>query len=277
MKAAAVIIALWTAQAQTITNCGGADDILSNAVITMTPDPPQPGQPFTLEVSGTTTKQMAKGHIGVDLTIKVLGGIVKIPIQTGSSFEVAPGYPATDVSFKFGPLTVPSLPAALGKIGVKGQVDVSDDAGARITCVGIDGSFGVSSKEEQEEVPPAAVGLAGWSFCGQDSDHLKNPTITQNNPGITFTGTLDEDVASGAAVVDMTIGIVGISVPVQLEVPFALSPAVPTGDLMIKLTPDSVTPIDLPVTVLGSVKVNDGNGEEIACVGADSILEEVQV
>lgn len=277
MKAAAVTIALWTAHAQTITSCGGADDILSNPVFTLTPDPPQPGQPLTIEFSGTTTKQVVKGHSAVDLKISLLGGIVKVPVQTGATFEVAPGFQATDSSFKFGPFTVPEMPAAMGKVAVSGQVEVSDDGGKRVMCVAIDGTFGESGKEE--DAAPAEVGLADWSGCGQDSDHLKNPTVTQDDTSFTFTGTLDEDVDSGAAVVDLTVGILSTSVPVQLEVPFALSPAFPAGDLMLKLTQDSAAPVtnDVPVTVTGSVKVNDGKGEEISCVASDPSVMEVQV
>lgn len=275
MKSIAAVIALLALRqgmAFSITNCGDAGDIFSNGEFTVSETP------FSLTATGTMTKAVTQGSLSTDLTVEALGGLVKLPLQGSSTFTFAPGVPAKDITFSLGPFDMPAI-MSLAKI--TGQIVVSDEVGARVACVALDGSLQESVPEETQESVPTR--LTGLMSCGEDSDHFKNPVISNDGQTLLFSGSLDEEVGAGKAMVDMSVVIMGTAEPFQVEVPFEVTPAMPQGDVQLTWTSDKQSPFieGLPplVQVEGNVKIQDGNSEQVSCfaVGSDEEIASVQV
>jgi hypothetical protein len=259
MKGALLIACLiGTCAAQSVKSCGKAGDLLSNAVFSVSPDPIQKGAPLTITATGTWTTAFTDGNINVDLNIKALG-IINEPVKVTSPFTFSPGFVAGDSKIVIGPFTPPKVP---GTTTVSGTITGTDASGKSAFCVALD----LDASQPPEAVYPIEAGPVA-SNCGKDTDHLKNIKVTQAGGVTTITGTQDEAIASGSVPVDLSVKVSFIKIPVNMNIPFTVSPAMPAGDIKVSVGPSSSgTASNINVDVEGTVKINDGNSEEIACV-----------
>merc|ERR1711934_830984 len=105
------------------------------------------------------------------------------------------------------------------------------------------------------------------SSCGTSSDHLKNIKVSSAGGVDTLTGTLDEAITAGTVPVDMSVKVSFFKIPIQMNIPFTMSPGIPKGDIKASVGPPSQQANSgINVDVEGTVKVNDGSGGEIACL-----------
>eukprot|EP00003_Mantamonas_plastica_P008405 TRINITY_DN1735_c0_g1_i3.p3 TRINITY_DN1735_c0_g1~~TRINITY_DN1735_c0_g1_i3.p3 ORF type:complete len:155 (+),score=45.07 TRINITY_DN1735_c0_g1_i3:44-466(+) len=117
-----------------------------------------------------------------------------------------------------------------------------------------------------------------WSFCGTSADHLKigsvqiTPDPPQKGANITVaaSGTLDEQVTGGSAVVKLYYSGIKIldhtydlcTLDPQIKCPF------PQGTNTLKVS--EMIPSDAPGGhYTGSVNLNDQNNTEITCIKLD--------
>merc|ERR1711959_216352 len=58
-----------------------------------------------------------------------------------------------------------------------------------------------------------------------------------------------------------------------MTIPLAVSPGAPKGAIKASIGPSSVVlSPDVKATITGTMKVNDGNGEEITCLNVDTVV-----
>merc|ERR1712039_566939 len=83
-------------------------------------------------------------------------------------------------------------------------------------------------------------------------------------------GSLDEDLDKMAVAVDLKIKIPLIKLPtISLDVPVSYSPGIKKGDVKATFGPSALQD-NTVVDVEGTVKVNDGNAEEVVCINITS-------
>ena len=259
---------------QTIKSCGQSGDILSNAVITTDPSPIDKSKPFTITATGTLTSSVDAGNLDVDLNVKALG-IINEPVKANVDFTYSPGIEKGDTKIVIGPLT---LPSAAKSASISGQVKIADSNAAEIACIEFDESSsslrGQSSSEELREMMELISDIEALgdgpvaSNCGTASDHLQNVAVQTDGSTTTVTGTLDENVGNFDIDVDLEIKASFIKVPIKMDVPVSLTPAIPSGDIKASFTSKSggLESPQISVTVNGQVKANDANHEEIGCL-----------
>jgi hypothetical protein len=127
-------------------------------------------------------------------------------------------------------------------------------------------------------LPLLAAG-ASLSSCGTNSDHISGVTVSVSpdpiEKGASFTirfdGTLDEDLSTINANVDLDVSVFGlIKKHVSAGGNVALSPAVPKGALSVTVGPvDLSTSVSGSVDVSGKIELTDGNNEPVACLEVD--------
>jgi hypothetical protein len=61
-----------------------------------------------------------------------------------------------------------------------------------------------------------------------------------------------------------------IKIPVNLNIPISISPAVSKGHLALTFGPSTTPPASAKVTVKGTVKLNDASSSEILCLAIDA-------
>jgi len=267
---AACIVA--ACHAQSVKSCGSSSDVLQNAVFTVSPDPIVKGSPLTITGSGTLSAAVVGGTLAVDINIKALG-IINEPVKLSVPFSLSPGLVAGPSKVVIGPLTLPKIP---GSVELTGTVKGTDAAGKEIFCVALD----VSSISEAEVIamPESAPVVKN---CGSNADHLKNLKTSVAAGVSTVTGTLDEDVSSGIVPVDLVVKVLFFKIPIKLTVPFSISPGIPKGDIKASVGPvatvgaQSMAPSKVTVSVDGTIKVNDANSQEIACISLSASTAEV--
>eukprot|EP00658_Telonema_sp_P-2_P085049 TRINITY_DN9602_c0_g1_i1.p2 TRINITY_DN9602_c0_g1~~TRINITY_DN9602_c0_g1_i1.p2 ORF type:complete len:397 (-),score=144.03 TRINITY_DN9602_c0_g1_i1:264-1454(-) len=255
---ALLLLGLTSATAQSVKSCGAAGDILSNAVFTVSPDPISKDQPLTITATGTLTAAVAGGNFDVDLNIKALG-IINEPVKLTSPFTASPGFAAGPVKVTLGPFTLPKIP---GTSTIAGTIKQTDPSGKPIMCVSL--NLDVLHPPKETVFPEAAPVV---SSCGKDTDHLKNLTMSSSGGVSTLQGVLDETVTTGAINVDMKVKVSFISIPIQTNIPFSFSPGIPAGPVKATVGPSSSSAAsNINIDVEGTVTVNDGNTQEIACL-----------
>lgn len=252
-----------------VESCGAAGDHLSNIKISISPDPIQKAQPFTLAFSGDLDEALEGGTVFADLHVSALGVIKKDISNISTPFTVSPGVTKGPQSFSVGPISLPKdLP---GDAIVKGKVRMTNAKGEPVACLSLD--LTVPALGDKDTVDAVSVVAPKTSGCGDKaSDHLKNMKIDKSADNVTtITGDLDEALTKMSVVADLKVKISFFNIPVQLTIPISYSPGIPQGSLKITGGPVNNPALqDLQVAgapeISGTVKFNDGNSEEVACV-----------
>jgi len=259
------------AASQSVASCGAAGDHFSNVKFTLSPDPPQLGQPFSLDIEGDLDEVLDGGNADIDLNVKALG-IINEPVQTSAPFTFSPGAPSGHQSITVGPVNLPKVPLP-GGVALNGTIKLTNAKREAVTCVKLD--MKVGGAESTDAVQPIALSNPVKS-CTQASDHMKNFAFSQDASGVTtISGTLDEDLAKMTVGVDLNIKVPIVKLPaIDLNVPVSYSPGIKKGDVKATFGPSTSQLMGTPVSVTGTVKINDGNSEEVACIEIDSSEKE---
>jgi len=222
-------------------------------------------------VSGDLDAELTAGHVNVNLHLKALDVIDK-PVKMLSPFTLSPGVAAGKQALTIGPLTLPEgLP---GDVTLDGTVQITNAKNEPVACVKVALNVPALSSPPPEATPaekaPQAVGI-----CSQASDHLKSLAISTSPQNVTtVTGTLDELVSKLTVDLDLTLKVLIFSHKVTMAIPVSYTPGLPKGDLKLTAGPPQ-TPPSLqsrvgPVSVSGTVKMNDAQSQEIACLSVSS-------
>jgi len=275
LKTVAFFGFLGCAQSQSVTSCGAAGDHFSNVKITLSPDPPELGQPLNFKMEGDLDKALTGGNAIVDLNIKALR-IINEPVNVSSPFTYSPGVVSGHSTITVGPVNLPKLYLP-GGVDVTGTVKITNTKKEPVACIQLDLKVGGASDTSALEQAQGMVDGSPVSDCTKASDHMKNFNFSDDTTGMTtITGTLDEDLDTINVAADLSIKIPLVPLPeIKLNVPASISPVVKKGDLKITVGPvASAAPANsgINVTVNGNIKVNDGNTEEIVCLQIGSAL-----
>lgn len=305
MVVSKLVALVWTLNlggvlAGSVTSCGGPGDLLSDVQITLTPDPMQKGRSFTMDVSGMLGDELMEGNVEVNLDVKALK-VIDEKVAKSASFHVSPGLAKGPQRLVVGPVTLPELP---GAVVVSGKVHFTDKAGAPVACIALDLNVPASAAEVvefpqalsredlvvkvQQQLSNLGSTLGSLSLqkpsqhlvpvrdvsnCAKASDHLKDLKV-ENSGGMTnITGTLDEELTKISADVDLKLEVSILHYPVKLTVPISYAPGIPKGPFAMSFGPAKALaeqkPVAWPkpkVSIEGTVKVNDANSEEVACM-----------
>ncbi|CAK9049882.1 unnamed protein product [Durusdinium trenchii] len=87
-----------------------------------------------------------------------------------------------------------------------------------------------------------------------------------------ITGSLDEDLPSIVANVDLTVRALFVKVPLKLQVPVSFSPAISKGDwkLTVKELTQTTQALN-PVKVEGQVVIDDREHQQVTCLSVDNL------
>lgn len=266
MLAVGVLVsAVSLAYSQSVSSCGAAGDHFSNVQIALSPDPPQLGKPFTMDISGDLDEILEGGNANVDLNVKALG-IINEPVSVSAPFSFSPGAPSGHQTITVGPVNLPAIPLP-GGIGVDGTIKLANAKNESVTCVKLALKVGgaQSSRQEMESSTPV-------KSCTQPKDHMKNFAFSTDASGVTtISGSLDEDLDKMAVAVDLNIKIPLIKLPeITLNVPVSYSPGIKKGDVKATFGPSTSRMPNVAVDVEGTVKLNDGNAQEVVCINITS-------
>lgn len=255
---------------QSFSNCGGSGDHLSGVKITLSPDPVQKGKPFTIEVSGNLDASLSEMIADVDLTVKALDVVDKSVKQT-SPFSISPGLVAGAQSLTIGPLTLPSLP---GDVSMAGTIKLTNGKKEPVGCMKLDLTVPAESDADAEptaEVAATPVRGSKASICSAPSDHLHNLKASEAAGVTTITGSLDEAVTKIVANLDLKVQVSFFSRAVKMAIPISYAPGLPKGDL--KITAGQKQALqqsnNVGVDVTGTVKIDDGASQELACLSLE--------
>jgi len=126
---------------------------------------------------------------------------------------------------------------------------------------------------------PLLAASASLSSCGSASDHLSGVTISVSPDPIekdaTFTihfdGTLDKDLSTINANVDLDVSVLGlITENVKAAGNVVINPVVPKGPLSVTIGPVKLTTsIPGSVDVSGKITLTDENEEPVTCLQLD--------
>ncbi|CAE7287434.1 unnamed protein product [Symbiodinium natans] len=247
-----------------VTNCGGAHDHLSDVSINLVPDPISRTTPFTLTLSGTLDEDLTGGELDVSLEVRALRVIDKA-VNAKTSYSLSPGVAKGPMKIVIGPVTLPQDP---GEALLKGQVSVKNTKGEPVACIAVDIEVPLAETPltQQEEMPPV---MEQNTFCNKPTDHLKNASETQTGEVTQLSGTLDEDLDSIVAHVNLDVKALFVKLPLKLSVPVSFSPALPKGDWKLsfhELSAKQREVLGSPVKVEGQIVVDDSKNEEVLCV-----------
>jgi len=222
---------------------------------------------LTIEASGTLDEALTAANSRVDLHIQALG-VVKVNVNGSVPMSILPGYAAGPFSLKVGPFQLPTnIP---GYALVQGQVHVSNDKNEPIMCIDID--LKVPGLENAAATPQLEAPEAITS-CGKSTDHIPDFKVDSTSGVITMTGTLDEDVTDTSIDLDVTMKVLFVSVPLKLTIPLSVGPKLAKGAIKATVGPSSVVVSpNVKATLKGTMKVNDGNGDEITCLNVDTVV-----
>merc|ERR1712087_935836 len=160
-----------------------------------------------------------------------------------------------------------------------GQVHVTNSKNEPIMCIDLDLSVGGTDNEEAQiassDNDPA---LTSVSSCGKATDHIPDFQIASSGGVVSMSGTLDEAVTAASIAVDVTLKVLVISGPLKLIILLIVSDGlINKGAIKSTVGPSTVkvSPA-IKATVKGTMKMNDGNGEEITCINVDSVVANEQ-
>jgi len=261
---------------QSVKSCGGPNDHLKNPVIKLTPDPPTKGGTLTIEASGTLDEVEGAFNSNINLTVQALG-VVHVTVSGGVPMSISPGAVSGPFSLTIGPFALPSgIP---GSAVVKGQVHVTNAKNEPILCIDLDldvpGSENLETQIASEVAVPA---LSTVSSCGKATDHIPDFQIASSGGVVTMSGTLDEALSKASIDLDVSLKVLFISVPLKMTLPLAVSDGlIHKGAIKSTVGPSTiaVTP-NVKATIKGTMKINDGNGEEVTCINVDSVVASEQ-
>ncbi len=259
-------------------SCGGPNDHLKNVVMKVTPDPPVKGGTLTIQASGTLDEAEGAFNSNVDLNITALG-IVHVGVKGGVPMTISPGAVAGPFSLTVGPFSLPSnIP---GSAVVKGQVHVTNAKNEPIMCIDLDLDVPAMDDKETSVAPQIALtesveapALTTISSCGKATDHIPDFNVASSSGVITMTGTLDEAVTKASIDLDVSLKVLVISLPLKMTIPLTVSEGlIKKGAIKATVGPSTiaVSP-DVKATIKGTVKMNDGNSEEITCLNVDTVV-----
>lgn len=256
--------------AQSVKSCGGPNDHVKNVVVTLTPDPPVPGEDITVTITGDNDADVGEGSINLDLAVQALG-VINNKVQIDAPFKFNP------TPFKQGPIKIDVGPTQLvkapGTTTISGQVKAVNAASEPLFCVDLD-LKSVSDVNTLELAKESATGSGGVTSCSQPTDHVTNFNLDTTGGKIDVTGQLDEDITTFHVAVDATLKKLFISLPLKLDIPVTCTPGLPHGDFELSLGPmtGGLSP-DPQVSLSGTVKMNDQNNEEVFCLNVDQVVE----
>jgi hypothetical protein len=270
---------------QSVKSCGGPNDHLKNPVIKLTPDPPVKGGALTIEVTGMLDEVEGDFRQHVDIEIVALG-FVHASVKGDVPLTISPGAVAGPFSATVGPFSIPSnVP---GSLSVKGQAHVVNAKNEPIMCIDLD--LNVPGADDVEA--PDLTALASWATaltanadhvsaqmetptltalpqsCGKPTDHLSDLKITNSGGVYSVAGTLDEAVTKATIDLDASLRVLFISIPFKMSIPLSLSNGlVKKGAYKSTVGPSSIViSPNVKFHLKGTMKVKDGNGEEITCL-----------
>lgn len=269
-------LCLGSVVSQSVKSCGGPNDHLKNPVIKLTPDPPTKGGSLTIQASGTLDEALTAANSNVDLTVQALG-VIHASVKGGVPLTISPGSVAGPFSLTVGPFSLPSnIP---GTAVVKGQVHVVNDKNEPVMCIDMDLSVPGMDKE-LKEAPMQVAAPETITSCGKGTDHMPDFQVATASGVTTMTGTLDEAVTKFAVDLDVSLKVLFISVPLKMNIPIAFTPGLVKGAVKAVVGPSTiaVSP-NVKATMKGTVKISDGNNEQITCLNVDTVVsgEDVQI
>lgn len=251
-----------------VKNCGGPHDHFSNVSLDLSPDPISRATPFTFTLTGSMDEDHVGGTVDVDLEIKALR-VVDKSVKTQSSY-ISPGLVKGPQKLVIGPVTLPQDP---GEASLKGQVSVKNTKGEPVACVALDIEVPLFEEEAKRDED-----YGGVKSCGSATDHLKDVSETTSGGVTTVTGTLDEDLASITANVDVTVHALFVKVPLKLQIPMSFSPAISKGDWKLTTSEEKAAEVSLsPVKVEGQVVIDDAKKEQVTCLSISSDTSQIMV
>jgi len=255
---------------QSVKSCGAATDHVKNVVVTLTPDPPVPGQDITVTIEGDNDGDVSTGSINLDLAVQAMG-VINNKVQVGAPFNFSPTpFKKGDLKIVVGPTPLIKAP---GTTTISGTVKAVNAANEQLFCVDLD-LKSVSDINTLSLAKESATATGGVTSCTQDSDHIKNFVLDTSGGKIDVKGQLDEDITTFHVAVDATLKKLFISLPIKLDVPVTFTNPLPKGDFELSLGPmtGGLSP-DPQVSLAGTVKMNDQNSEEVFCLNVDQVVE----
>jgi len=270
MKTLAVVglAAVFRVASQSVTSCGSDSDHLKDVKITVSPDPIKAGSPFTITASGNLDEAIVGGSATADLDIKALG-IIDKHVSSESPFTISPGIAVGAQSLTIGPVSLPKLP---GSVVLQGTVHLTNSKAEPLACIKFDLNVPAMAEEEKGTI----LQDSPVADCSQPSDHLKNLKVAEADNVTTITGTLDEAIMKFTTNVDLTLKVGFFSHKIDIALPISYTPGFPAGDLKITAGPPSpkealqMPNVEAKPKISGTVKINDGNNEEIVCLSIQS-------
>jgi len=257
------------ANADSIKSCGKPTDILQNAVFTSSPNPIDKSQPLTITATGKLSAAVTTGKLDVNLNIKALG-IINEPIKTSAPFALSPGLPAGDAKIVIGPFSLPKVP---GKSDISGTVTVSDGSGKEILCISLDivALPTADAVLADEARISTSVNADPVTDCSGASDHLHNRVLSNAGGKASITGDLDEALGSITAIVDLTVEVSIIKIPIKMTIPISISPPLPKGHTSASIGPAASTAASSTIrySIEGTVKVDDSSSSEVVCLNVN--------
>jgi len=255
---------------QSVKSCGAAGDHLQNAVVTITPDPPVPGQDITVSITGDLDQTVESGNLNLDLDVQAMG-VINNKVNLGVPFTFKPSpFVQGKLDLKVGPTQLVKAP---GTTTIKGQVKASNTANEQVFCMDLN-LVSVSDINTLSLSKESATSTGDVTSCGQPTDHVKNFNLDTSGGKVAVTGQLDEELTTFSVNVDATIKKLFISLPLKLDIPVTTIPGLPKGDFDLSVGPmtGGLSP-DPQVSLAGQVKMNDQNKEEVFCLKVDSVIE----
>lgn len=257
--------------AQSVKSCGGPNDHVKNVKVTLTPDPPVPGQDITVEIAGDNDADVGSGAFNLDLAVQALG-VINNNVTIGAPFEFKP------TPFKQGPLNIKVGPVKLlktpGTTTISGTVKAVNAANEPLFCVDLDlksvsdlNTLTLSNESD-------ASNGGGITSCSQPTDHIKNFKLDTTGGKVLVTGQLDEDVTTFQVAVDAVLKKLFITIPVNINIPVTVNNKLEKGDFSLSVGPmtGGLKP-DPKVSLTGTVKMNDQANQEVFCLNVDQTLE----
>lgn len=255
--------------AQSVKSCGSPTDHVKNVVVTLTPDPPVPGQDITVTITGDNDADVDTGNINLDLAVQAMGVINnKVQLQTPFTFKPTP--------FKKGPLNIKVGPTQLikapGTTTISGQVKANNAANEQLFCVDL--NLKAVSDINTLSLSNETGTNGGVTSCTQPTDHVKNFKLDTTGGKIDVTGQLDETLTTFKVKVDATLKKLFITLPVKVDIPVTCTPGLPAGDFELSMGPATggLSP-DPQVSLTGTVKMNDQADQEVFCLNVDQVVE----
>jgi len=266
-----VLVLVQFAHSTSLKSCGSSADRFKNAVFTISPDPIDKNKPLTISIVGDLDADLAGGTIHADLNVKALG-IINEPIKASLPWTLSPPLPAGPQKAVIGPFSLPKVP---GSADITGTVKMVDPAGKSVFCMSLDAILGgepTPQPLDDDAMTPMTASGPVLKDCGSDADHLHNRTLSQSGGVLTATGTLDEDVTSVVADVNLAVKVSFFNIPIKLTIPISLSPGIKKGPIAVTAGPSSpgATEAGIKVSISGTVKVNDATKAEIVCLSVKS-------